>query len=250
MSINNRPLIIVNNIVKEYPLLARPWFGKNTSPVSLFENLLFTRRTKETNTVLDGVSFEVHSGDSVGIVGSNGAGKSTLLRIITGIIQPTSGSVEVRGNFGELFSLNAGFNMHLTGRQNIYLYAAIKGISKIEIEQRIPDIIQFSELERYIDQPLKTYSSGMRGRLGFSLIIFNLPDIVIVDEALATGDKDFRAKCAAKFSEWREQRQRTIILVSHDEDEIRQTCNRVIWLENGKIKEDGDVDQILNEYIG
>lgn len=244
---NKQALIIVKNITKYYPLMGKTQLLNGGSRFTLLKNLLARQQVKEYKA-LDDICFEVYPGEAMGLIGSNGSGKTTLLRIITGIVQPTSGYAIVRGAFGELFSLNSGFNMRLTGRQNIYLYAAIKGIPSREIEARIDEIIEFSELEEFIDQSMKTYSSGMRGRLGFSLVIHNLPNVVLIDEALATGDRRFQAKCREKFKDWMNGGDRTIVLVSHSERAIRDICNRAIWLEKGQIRVAGGVDEVLGAY--
>ena len=246
--VKKSPLIIVDNVTKYYPLRGKDSKKRNGGKLTKLTDVIFSNKNRKEVKVLDNVSFKVYPGESIGLVGSNGSGKSTLVRIITGITNPTSGNAIVKGEFGELFSLNTGFNMQLTGRQNIYLYAAMKGISKKQIEERMDEIIEFSEIGQYIDEAVKTYSSGMRGRLGFSMAIHNIPDVVFIDEALSTGDQRFQNKCENKFEEWLSSGNRTLILVSHLESAVRHICNRAIWLEKGIIKMIGSVDEIYNAY--
>lgn len=242
------PLIEVKNVSKYFPMIGQVHQLKSQDRFTIVRNLFASRDKAYNHQALDDISFDVYPGEAVGIIGRNGSGKSTLLRIMTGILQPSSGNAVVKGTYGELFSLNSGFHMKLTGRQNIYLYGALKGIPKNVIEEREDEIIKFSGIGRYIDEPMKTYSSGMRGRLGFSLVIINLPNILFIDEALSTGDKRFRMKCNQKFAEWLETGERTLILVSHSENAIRDICNRVIWLHEGKILMDGEPDTVLSAY--
>lgn len=243
-----KPLIEVEEVTKYFPLRGKQGRGNSTSKLTALKRIINPYEGQKMIKVLDKVSFRVFPGEAVGLIGSNGSGKSTLLRIITGILLPTYGKAIVNGVFGELFSLNTGFKLDLTGRQNVYLHAAIKGIPRAVIEKRMDEIIEFSELGEYIDQPVKTYSSGMRGRLGFSIAIHNLPDVVFIDEALSTGDQRFKKKCSLKFNEWMSNGDRTLVLVSHAEGPIRDICNRAIWLDNGKIRMMGDVDEVFSSY--
>jgi lipopolysaccharide transport system ATP-binding protein len=197
--------------------------------------------------VLDDVSLKIYPGEIVGLVGSNGSGKSTLLRILTGISRATKGEVKIHGIYRELFALNAGFNMNLSGRKNIYLYAAMKYIPTEVIEEKIDAIIEYSGLADFIDEPVKSYSSGMRSRLGFSIVINTLPSIIFIDEALSPGDEAFREKCNNTLLQLKEQGN-TIVLVSHSLATLRTLCTRVIWLEGGKIKMDGPALSVIREY--
>ena len=191
---------------------------------------------------LKDVSFEVRKGEIVGIVGRNGSGKSTILKILTGVLNQTKGNVEVDGKVSALLELGAGFNMEYTGRRNIYLNATMMHISKAEIEKRIPDILNFADIGEYIDQPVKTYSSGMFVRLAFAVAINVDPDILIVDEALAVGDVRFQLKCMDKFMEFIEAG-KTILFVTHDINSVKRFCNRAIWLNQGKLILDGNTDE-------
>lgn len=209
---------------------------------------LFTRKgyTKEFR-VLDGISFNVKKGEIVGILGRNGAGKSTLLKIISGIYFPTSGKVEVDGTIASLIELSAGFSRELTGRENIYLKATLMGLSEEYVDEHIQDIIDFADIGEYIDMPLRTYSSGMSARLGFSLAINAEPEILIIDEVFAVGDKNFQKKSRAKTEELITSG-KTVLFVSHSENLIKNFCSRVIYLKDGNIAYDGPVDRGLDIY--
>ena len=196
---------------------------------------------------LDDVSFSIRKGSTIGIVGRNGSGKSTLLKILTGVLKSTKGYVHVNGQVSALLELGAGFNMEFTGRQNIYLNATIMKIPKQEIEKRIPDILSFADIGEYIDQPTKTYSSGMFVRLAFAVAINTDPEILIVDEALAVGDTRFQLKCMEKFEEFRKAG-KTILFVSHDLSSIKRFCERTVWLHRGKLIVDGETDQVTDLY--
>ncbi|MDH5647326.1 MAG: ATP-binding cassette domain-containing protein, partial [Candidatus Heimdallarchaeota archaeon] len=226
---NNTPIIIADKIVKYYPLNPQLVKVRSESLRSYFSKII-SPKSEDAFLALNGVNLKIYKGEIVGIIGNNGAGKSTLLRILTGISEPTSGQVEVRGDFGELFSLNAGFNMELSGRKNIFLYAAMKNIPKNIIENKITEIIKFSELGNFIDEPVKHYSSGMRGRLGFSLVFHTFPDIVFIDEALATGDIKFKNKCVEKILALIKE-DKTFVIISHSIDLLKKICTRLIWME-------------------
>ena len=197
---------------------------------------------------LNDVSFEVGKGEIVGIVGRNGSGKSTILKILTGVLNQTEGNIEVNGKVAALLELGAGFNMEYTGRKNIYLNATMMHISKDEIEKKIPDILAFADIGDFIDQPVKTYSSGMFVRLAFAVAINVDPDILIVDEALAVGDVRFQLKCMDKFSEFIDAG-KTILFVTHDVNSVKRFCNRAIWLNQGKLILDGDTDEVTDRYL-
>lgn len=197
---------------------------------------------------LNDVSFEVGQGEIVGIVGRNGSGKSTILKILTGVLTPTNGDVSIEGKVSALLELGAGFNMEYTGMKNIYLNATMMRVSKEEIEKKIPDILAFADIGDYINQPVKTYSSGMFVRLAFAVAINVDPDVLIVDEALAVGDTRFQLKCMDKFLEFVNQG-KTILFVSHDVNSIKRFCNRAIWMNQGKIIQDGNTDEVTDHYL-
>lgn len=199
--------------------------------------------------VLNNISFFVNAGEIVGLVGVNGAGKSTLMKLVAGITYPTSGTITVRGKVGSLINLSAGFNMDYTGRKNIYYKGTIMGMAKTEIDGLIDDIEDFVELGEYFDRPLRMYSSGMSARLGFALAVLTKPDILIIDEVLAVGDKIFQKKSKEKVVEMFNQG-KAVLFSSHSDDLIRQFCNRVIYLKEGKIVFDGDVEEGLKKYNG
>lgn len=194
------------------------------------------------------LSFEVGKGEIVGVVGRNGSGKSTILKILTGVLNPTSGSVEMNGKVAALLELGAGFNMEYTGMKNIYLNAAMMRVSKEEIEKKIPEILAFADIGDYIHQPVKTYSSGMFVRLAFAVAINVDPDILIVDEALAVGDARFQLKCMDKFMEFVDKG-KTILFVTHDVNTVKRFCNRAIWLNQGDLIMDGNTDEVTDHYL-
>lgn len=194
------------------------------------------------------LSFNVGKGEIVGIVGRNGSGKSTILKILTGVLNQTSGSVEIQGKVAALLELGAGFNMEYSGMKNIYLNAAMMRVSKEEIEEKIPQILAFADIGDYIHQPVKTYSSGMFVRLAFAVAIHVDPDILIVDEALAVGDARFQLKCMDKFLEFVD-RGKTILFVTHDVNSVKRFCNRCIWLNQGSVIMDGNTDEVTDKYL-
>jgi lipopolysaccharide transport system ATP-binding protein len=216
----------------------------------LFLNLVRLERvsSKEKFWVLHDVSFEAEPGEMIGIVGDNGAGKSTLLSLLSRIIEPTSGRIELNGRVGALLELGAGFHPDLTGRENIFLNGSILGFSKVEMTRIFDDIVSFSELERFIDVPIKHYSSGMHMRLGFSVAIHLQPDILLVDEVLAVGDQAFQARCLDRINGMK-RRGVTIILVTHNLREVQRMCDRAIWLDEGQIQAQGDVLDVLDRYV-
>ena len=194
------------------------------------------------------LSFYVGRGQIVGIVGRNGSGKSTILKILTGVLNQSSGNFELNGKVAALLELGTGFNMEYSGMKNIYLNAAMMRVSKEEIEKKIPEILAFADIGDYIHQPVKTYSSGMFVRLAFAVAINVDPDILIVDEALAVGDARFQLKCMDKFTEFVE-RGKTILFVTHDVNSVKRFCNRAIWLDRGKLIMDGNTDEVTDHYL-
>ena len=194
------------------------------------------------------VSFDIPTGTSLGIIGSNGAGKSTLMRAIAGILPPTSGSIEVWGKASTLLALGVGFNKNLSGRENIILGGLASGLSRREVEERADDVAEWTELGDFIDMPMRTYSSGMSARVGFSVAVHMKPDILMIDEALSTGDAKFREKANAKMAELRESA-RAMFLVSHGLGSIKEMCNEVIWLNKGQLMMRGEPDAVVDEYM-
>lgn len=219
----------------------------------LKEKIIFRKRNKyEERRVLDDISFNIKKGEAVGLIGQNGCGKSTTLKLLTKIIFPNSGSINMHGRVSSLLELGAGFHPDMSGRENIYTNAAIFGLTKKEIDNKLEEIIEFSELEDYIDNPVRTYSSGMYMRLAFSVSINVGADILLIDEILAVGDANFQAKCFNKLREIKGQGV-TIVIVSHSMGQLEQICDRSIWLEKGKIVMDGlprEVHPAYLDYMG
>jgi ABC-type polysaccharide/polyol phosphate transport system ATPase subunit len=206
-----------------------------------------SRRVEEF-WALKNLTFAVQQGEIFGIVGENGSGKSTLLKLICGILRPTEGELRINGNIAALLELGSGFHPDLTGRENIYLNASIIGLKKREIDDKFEEIVRFAELEKFIDTPVKNYSSGMFVRLGFAVAININPDIVLVDEVLAVGDEGFQKKCMEKFNQFKKE-SKTIIIVSHGLDTIKDLCTRAIWLDAGELKVEGPPAMVVNQYL-
>ena len=233
--------IVVENISKSYKLYAKPTDRLKEALHPLH------RKYHKDFYALNGISFTVNKGETVGIIGKNGSGKSTLLKIITGVLSPTSGSVNIIGKVSALLELGTGFNPEMTGRDNLYLNGSMMGYDRTEIEAKIPQILAFADIGEFIDQPVKMYSSGMFTRLAFALAINVDPDILIVDEALAVGDIAFQLKCYKKFSEFKEKG-RTILFVSHSLDSVLQYCDRTIVLNEGKMIAEGNSKEMVDVY--
>jgi len=206
------------------------------------------KRTYETQDVLKDISFEINKGDFFGIVGRNGSGKSTLLKMIAGIYSSTNGAIHINGSLTPFIELGVGFNHDLTGRENVFLNGALLGFSRVEMAKMYDDIVEFAELERFMDQKLKNYSSGMQVRLAFSIAIRANSDILVLDEVLAVGDEAFQKKCTMFFSDIKKEKNRTIILVTHSMDSVRRYCNKALLLEKGKIVAIGDPNEVADEY--
>lgn len=216
---------------------------------TLKEKILFRRRRKyDERNVLDGISFEVRKGEAVGLIGHNGCGKSTILKLLTKIMYPDSGMVEMRGRVSSLIELGAGFHPDMSGRENIYINASIFGLSKKEIDSRLDDMIAFSELGAYLDNPVRTYSSGMYMRLAFSVAINVDADILLLDEILAVGDANFQTKCFERLRGI-QANGTTIVLVTHDMNVIKSFCTRAIWMNQGKIAAQGKSAEVVDAYL-
>ncbi len=231
--------IAVNNLYKDFKIYDKP-------QDRLVEIILRNPRHKVYH-VLSDISFALADGKSLGIIGDNGAGKSTLLKLLVGILQPTSGSIRLKGQVAALLELGAGFHPEFTGRRNIYLNAALLGVPDENIPDIENDIIEFSELDYFIDRPVKTYSSGMFVRLAFSIATMVRPDILVIDEALSVGDMAFQKKCVQRMNEFREQ-QKTMVFCSHSMFHVQELCDTAIWLDKGKIREIGDSDKVVGHY--
>lgn len=196
---------------------------------------------------LDDVSFDIKKGDVFGIVGLNGSGKSTTLKIISGILKPTKGTVETSGVIAPLIELGAGFDMELTARENIYLNGSVLGYSRKFINEKFDDIVEFSEMEQFLDTPMKNYSSGMVARIGFAIATVTTPDILIVDEILAVGDFLFQKKCEERINAMMNDNT-TVIIVSHSIEQIERLCKHCVWLDKGKVRMIGETQEVCNAY--
>ena len=238
---NNKYVIEVNNMSKDFVI-----YGDKAN--TLKEKIIrFKNNKKEEFHVLKNINLKIKKGESVALIGVNGSGKSTLLKLITKIIYPTKGKIKVDGKLTSLLELGAGFHQDFSGRENIYFNASIFGLSKQEIEKRVDDIIEFSELGEFIDSPIRTYSSGMYMRLAFSVAINVDADILLIDEILAVGDQHFQEKCLNKMLELKKQG-KTMVFVSHSADSVKFLCDRAVWLSKGQIKMDGKTNEVLTEY--
>ena len=216
---------------------------------SVKEKLLFFKRNKyEVNQVLDGVSFDIKKGEAVGLIGKNGCGKSTTLKLLNRIMYPTSGTIRVNGRVSSLIELGAGFHPDMSGRENIYTNASIFGLTKKQIDEKLDDIIEFSELDEAVDNPVRTYSSGMYMRLAFSVAINVEADVLLIDEILAVGDVSFQKKCFEKLREIKYSGT-TIVIVSHSLQQIEQICDKSIWIEKGHIRQIGNPKEIHLKYL-
>ena len=203
---------------------------------------------KEVHTVLKDINVDIKKGETVALIGVNGSGKSTLLKLMTKIIYPNKGTVQTNGKLTSLLELGAGFHLDFTGRENIYFNAAIFGLSKKEIDERVDKIIEFSELGDFIDSPIRTYSSGMYMRLAFAVAINVDADILLIDEILAVGDQHFQDKCFAKLEELSKS-DMTIVIVSHSLEPLKKLCDRGIWIYDGRVRMDGKFEKVAEEYL-
>ena len=209
---------------------------------------LFSRNKKQKREVLNGISAKIKKGEVVALIGTNGSGKSTLLKLLTKIIYPNKGKIITNGKLTSLLELGAGFHPDFSGRENIYFNASIFGLTKREIDERLEDIIEFSELRDFIDNPVRTYSSGMYMRLAFSVAINVDADILLIDEILSVGDEHFQNKCFEKMLDLKNQG-KTMVFVTHSMGAVKKLCTRAIWLKDGKIKMDGSTNDVVDEYI-
>jgi len=243
MVIYVKNIVEVRDINKVYKLYDKP--------SDRLKEAVFSKSKKKHSMefyALDGVSFGIKKGEAVGIIGKNGSGKSTLLKILAGVVTPTKGEVVVDGRVSALLELGAGFNPEYTGIENIYLNGTIMGIPQEKIKENIDSIVEFADIGDFINQPVKTYSSGMFVRLAFAVAINVDPDVLIVDEALAVGDYRFQSKCYAKFDELKNMG-KTILFVTHDVDAVRRFCTRAIWINEGKLILDADVNTVTSKYM-
>lgn len=234
--------IIVDKVYKKFKLV----YDK---PFTLKERLVFWKNTKVGyHEVLKNINLNIKKGETVALIGVNGSGKSTLLKLMTKIIYPNQGRIITNGKLTSLLELGAGFHPDFTGRENIYFNASIFGLTAAEIDSRIQDIIDFSELGEFIEAPVRTYSSGMYMRLAFAVAINVDADILLIDEILAVGDQHFQEKCFAKLEELKKS-DKTIVIVSHSLGSVKKLCDRAVWLYNGEVKMDGKTDEVIDEYL-
>ncbi len=233
------PIIIFDKVSKVYTLYK--------SDGDRLKALFFRPKSAKDHRALNNVSFSINKGESVGIIGDNGAGKSTLLKMITGVSFPTSGTVSVKGKVAALLELTAGFSPEMTGRENIYLKGYILGLKDDFIKSIEKDIVDFAQIGDYIDQPVRTYSSGMKMRLGFAINVNIDPDILVIDEALSVGDAKFKKKCKDKIASIIKQG-KTVLFVSHSKESVKEMCPRCIYLKKGEVVFDGDTEEALKIY--
>ena len=239
-------VINAENLSKQYVLGSRQPYSFREMLTSMFSS--GDNESKRQLWALRDVSFTVDEGETLGLIGHNGAGKSTLLKILSRITKPTSGRAEIRGRVGSLLEVGTGFHSELSGRENIYLNGAILGMKRTEIDKKFDEIVAFSEIEEFLDTPVKHYSTGMYMRLAFSVAAHLDPEVLIVDEVLAVGDVGFQKKCLRKMRDVGESG-RTVIFVSHDMQSITRLCRRVIWLKGGELKSDGEAKHVVGEYL-
>lgn len=242
MSKDIKDRIVVDHVYKTFNI----YYDKANS---LKEKLLFwNRNRREKRKVLEDITLTIKDGETVGLVGVNGSGKSTLLKLMTKIIYPNKGKITTYGKLTSLLELGAGFHPDFSGRENIYFNASVFGLTKKEIDKKIDTIIAFSELDEQIDNPVRTYSSGMYMRLAFAIAINVEADILLIDEVLAVGDQHFQEKCLDKLKELRSEG-KTIVFVSHGRGTIENLCTRAVWLDQGKVRMDGDPKVVMEEYV-
>jgi ABC-type polysaccharide/polyol phosphate transport system ATPase subunit len=238
--------IALENVSKNYRLWGR------RSQFATLKSALLKRELKPAAdasvVALKNVSFSVDRGEAFGIIGRNGSGKSTLLKLISGILKPTTGSVTVSGRIAALIELGAGFHPEITGRENIYINGIMLGLSRREIDQRFDRIVEFSGIADFLDQPVKTYSSGMYVRLGFAVAVHVDPDVLLIDEVLSVGDEEFSARCVAKIQEMK-YRGVTLLFVTHQLDQVRTLCDRALWLDHGQVEAIGDPMRVVDAYL-
>lgn len=246
VKMSKKSAVIFKNVTKSYPFYDNVTRG--------FKNFLFhlpsaINDLNHRRTVLNNINFRIKKGETFGFIGKNGAGKSTTLGLIAGVLSPEKGRVYVNGRVSPLLQLGAGFHPELSGRENIRLNGVLMGLTLDEVRKHEEEIIDFSELEEFIHQPVRTYSSGMYAKLGFAVIATLKPEILLVDEILSVGDLAFNQKCETKFEEFRINPDVTIIMVSHALQTVSKLCDRVAWIENGQLKRIGEANDVVEAYI-
>jgi ABC-type polysaccharide/polyol phosphate transport system ATPase subunit len=240
--------VVARDVAKVYRRFLHKNQFKTLKSAIVSGSLLSDLAPDQTFTALDGVSFDVRKGSTFGVIGENGSGKSTLLKLLAGITKPTRGSLSVEGRVSALIELGAGFHPEITGRENVAINGIMLGLSRRQIEERFDEIVAFAEMERFIDAPVKTYSSGMYARLGFAVAIHVDPDVLLIDEVLAVGDEAFTRKCLDKIGEFR-RRGKTILIVTHSLGLVEKMCDDVAWLRRGQIADRGDPKRVIDAYL-
>lgn len=240
--------IDIENVTRVYQKYSAKHRFKTFKSAMLKGDFFKSLRPDERVLAMDDVSFKVEKGTTFGVIGENGSGKSTLLKVVAGIAKPTSGSIRVRGKVAALIELGAGFHPEISGRENIYINGIMLGLTKKAIHEKFAGIVRFAELEEFIDAPVKTYSSGMYMRLGFSIAINVNPDILLVDEVLAVGDASFVPKCLDRIDDFR-RRKKTILFVSHDLSTVEKICDRVAWVKKGRVQTIGEPRRVIDAYL-
>jgi len=234
-------LIEVNNVSKTFPRAGE------AKLLRVHVQEMFTRRRRNPFYALNGVSFRLEKGENLGVIGGNGAGKTTLLSLVSGLCDPDEGSIAVRGRVAPLLELGSGFHLDLTGIENIYLNSALLGLTRPETDRSLESIVEFSGVGQFIQEPLRTYSTGMVMRLAFSVAVHVDPDILVVDEVLAVGDQRFQEKCFERILEFK-RAGKTLLFVSHVPDMVQQLCERCLWLDHGKVVRMGPTSEVLTAY--
>jgi ABC-type polysaccharide/polyol phosphate transport system ATPase subunit len=240
--------VVASELAKVYRRFQHRNQFRTLKSAILTGSLLSDLRPEETFTALDGVSFEVPKGTTFGVIGENGSGKSTLLKLLAGITKPTRGRLRVEGRVSALIELGAGFHPEISGRENVMINGIMLGLSRQQVQERFEEIVAFAELERFIDAPVKTYSSGMYARLGFAVAIHVDPEVLLIDEVLAVGDEAFTRKCLDKIGEFR-RRGKTVLIVTHSLGLVEKMCDEAIWLRHGRLEGRGDPKRVVDSYL-
>lgn len=239
------PIIELNHVHMAFNIANEKLTNLKEYFIKILKHELFYREF----VALDDVNLNIYPGERYGFIGVNGSGKSTLLKIIAGVLEPTTGTCITHGSIAPIIELGAGFDMELTGRENIYLNGALLGYSRQFIDEHMDEIVEFAEVEKFVDMPLKNYSSGMVTRIAFSIATATIPDILVVDEALSVGDINFQAKCEARIHELVEENGTTLLFVSHSIEQVERVCNRALWLDHGVMRQVGDVRPVCDAYL-
>lgn len=240
-----QPIIELNHVHMAFNVANEKLTNLKEYFIEILKHQLFYREF----VALQDVDLDIYPGERYGFIGVNGSGKSTLLKIIAGVLDPTTGTCITRGSIAPIIELGAGFDMELTGRENIYLNGALLGYSRKFIDEHLDEIVEFAEVENFVDMPLKNYSSGMVTRIAFSIATATIPDILVVDEALSVGDINFQAKCEARIHELVEENGTTLLFVSHSIDQVERVCDKALWLDHGVTRQIGEVHEVCDAYL-